>query len=131
MKFKEYLTEEDEEGVLSLSKRVLFTWKGLKIIDTGHGAKRIQQRSELTNDELKQLFREALDKVIRKKVHIGEKIVFWSKKLKQAFITRVEQSKNLTLITFYPRHDKPNVATHPYERQVVVEGETIRVVEID
>ena len=128
MRFQTYLNEG--EGDFDLSKRIVFQWKGHKIVDTGHGKERIEQRNTLTDFQLIKLFQSAIMKVDKKKVKIGEKIVFWSKALKQAFIAKIDDVKDLILLTFYPRHVKPSGANHPFQREVVVEGETLRVVEI-
>ena len=129
MRLHTYLKEG--EGDFDLSKRIVFSWKGHKIVDTQHGKERIEQRNTLTDFQLIKLFQSAIMKVEKKKVKIGEKIVFWSKTLKQAFIAKVDDVKDLILLTFYPRHTKPNMGTHPYQREVVVEGETLRVVDLD
>lgn len=128
MRFETYLNEG--EGDFDLSKRIIFSWKGHKIVDTQHGKERIEQRNTLTDFQLLQMFKSAIEKVEKKKVKIGEKIVFWSKALGQAFIAKVDDVKDLILLTFFPRHKKPSGVNDPWQREVVIEGETLRVVEI-
>lgn len=129
MKFQAYLTEI-KDGEFDLSKRIVFQWKGHKVVDTAHGKERIEQRNELTDFQLLNMFKSAIEKVDKKKVKIGEKVVFWSKALKQAFIAKVDDVKDLILLTFFPRHVKPRGANDPFQREVVIEGETLRIVEI-
>jgi len=129
MRLQTYLSEGD--GDFDLSKRIVFSWKGHKIVDTAHGKERIEQRNTLTDFQLIKMFQSAIMKVDKKKVKIGEKIVFWSKTLGQAFIAKVDDVKDLILLTFYPRHQKPNTDAHPWQREVVIEGESLRVVELD
>lgn len=129
MKFQAYLNEG--EGELALDRRIMFQWKGHKVVDTEHGKQRIKERSTLTDFQFIKLFQSAIQKVISKNVKIGEKVVFWSKTLGQAFIARVDDAKDLILLTFFPRHKKPSGVNDPYQREVVVEGETLRTVELD
>lgn len=129
MRFKTYLKEG--EGDFDLSKRIVFSWKGHKIVDTQHGKERIQQRNTLTDFQLIKLFQSAIEKVEKKKVKIGEKVVFWSKTLGQAFVALIDDVKDIILLTFYPRHVKPSGKNDPFQREVVIEGEQLRIVEID
>jgi len=129
MRFKQYIGEG--EGTLSKSGKVLFSYDGYKIHDTHHGYVRLKQRNTLSDYQLIHMFKSAIEKLQKHKIKVGEKIVFWSKTLGQAFIAKVEDAKDLVLVSFYPRHDKPNTGTHPYQREVVIEGEQIRVMEID
>jgi hypothetical protein len=124
-----YLSEG--EGEFDLSKRIIFQWKGHKVVDSAHGKERIEQRNTLTDFQLIKLFQAAIMKVDKKKVKIGEKVVFWSKALKQAFIAKVDDVKDLILLTFYPRHTKPSGANHPFQSEVVIEGQTLRVIDLD
>jgi len=129
MRFQTYLQEGD--GDFDLSKRIIFSWKGHKVVNTEHGKQRIKQRSDLSDFQLLKMFKSAIEKVEKKKVKIGEKVVFWSKALGQAFIARVDDVKDLILLTFFPRHKKPSGVNDPYQREVVIEGEHMRVVELD
>lgn len=129
MRLETYINEG--KGNLSKSGKVVFEYEGYKILDTHHGYVRMKQRNELSDFQLIKFFKSAITKLKKHKVKIGEKIVFWSKVLKQAFIARIEDSKDLSLVTFYPRHKKPNSDTHPFQREVVVEGQTLRMIEVD
>lgn len=128
MRFHTYLKEGD--GDFDLSKRIVFSWKGHKVVNTEHGKERIKERSDLTDFQILTMFKSAIDKIEKKKIKIGEKIVFWSKTLGQAFIAMVDDVKDLILLTFFPRHKKPSGVNDPFQREVVIEGEQIRIVEI-
>jgi len=129
MRFQRYINEGD--GDFDLSKRIVFSWKGHKVVNTEHGKERIKERSDLTDFQLMKMFQSAIMKIEKKKVKIGEKIVFWSKALGQAFIARIDDVKDLILLTFFPRHKKPSGVNDPFQREVVIEGEHLRVVELD
>lgn len=130
MKFQAYLTEiKDNE--FDMSKRIVFSYKGHKVVNTEHGKQRVKERGTLTDFQWMKMFQSAIEKVDKKKVKIGEKVVFWSKALKQAFIARVDDVKDLIVLTFFPRHVKPRGANDPWQREVVIEGETLRVVNLD
>ncbi len=129
MRFQRYINEGD--GEFNLNKRIIFQWKGHKIIDTQHGKERIEQRNTLTDFQLLNLFKSAIQKIENKSVKIGEKIVFWSKTLGQAFIAKVDDIKDLILLTFFPRHVKPHGTNDPFQREVVIEGEQLRIMELD
>lgn len=129
MRFQRYINEGD--GDFDLSKRIVFSWKGHKVVNTEHGKERIKERSNLTDFQLLTMFKNAIKKIENKSVKIGEKVVFWSKALGQAFIARVDDVKDLILLTFFPRHKKPSGVNDPFQREVVIEGITLRIVEID
>jgi hypothetical protein len=131
MRFHSYLKEDTAEDVLDIDKKVMLKHKGITFLDTYHGHERIQQRNTLKQAELKDLFTTIIDKFIKMKKHVGEHIVFWSRKLKQAVIVGVDARDTLALVTFYPRHEKPNSRTHPFQKEVVLEGKTYTYVEID
>ena len=130
MRFEGYL-KEFAEDVLDTEKRVMLKHKGVVLLDTRHGHDRIKERNTLTPDEMKQLFISAIDKFIKMKKHVGEHISFWSRKQHQAFIAAVDDRTTLSLITYYPRHDKPSRAAHPFQKEVVLEGKICTLVEID
>ena len=118
MRFQTYLNEEVKDGELDLSKHTIFKMGGIRILDTNHGHKRIEQRNTLTDKELIKLFTMAIRKVRKHRVKQGERIVFWSKSLKQAFIAKIKENYNLVLVTFYPRGEKPDPQTHPWQHEV-------------
>jgi hypothetical protein len=130
MRFQHYIYEMADDTV-DLRGQTIFKHAGVTLADTHHAVQRIQQRNELTMEELKRLFAEALDKFKKIKTYVGEKLVFYSKSLKQSFIAAVEGKNDLTLITFYPRKERPNAYTHPDNHDVVLEGVVCRLVEID
>jgi len=128
MRFERYINEGD--GDFDLNKRIVFSWKGHKVVNTEHGKQRIKQRSDITDFQMLTMFKNAIKKIESKSVKIGEKIVFWSKTLGQAFIAKIDDVKDLILLTFFPRHKKPSGVNDPYQREVVIEGEHLRIVEI-
>lgn len=130
MRFQRYLTEMPED-VLDIEKRVMLKHKGVVLVDTRHGHERIKERNTLSMAEMKEMFTSAIEKFIKMKKHVGEHISFWSRKQKQAFIASVDDAKTLALITYYPRHDKPGRDSHPFQKEVVLEGKDITFVEID
>lgn len=130
MRFQSYLKEFVEDD-LDVERRVMIKHKGVALVDTRHGHERILQRNTLKPDEMKELFISAIEKFIKMKKHVGEHISFWSRKQHQAFIAAVDNRDTLALITYYPRHDKPSRASHPFQKEVVLEGKTITYVEID
>ncbi len=130
MRLEKYLTETEREDVVDIGSRSIFKHAGVTLTDTYHGVQRIQQRNELTMEQLKKLFTSAIDKFKRLKTYVGEKIVFYSKSLKQAFIAAVDGKKDMTLVTFYPRKAHPSSFTHPENVDVVLEGIEYRYVEL-
>jgi hypothetical protein len=131
MRFEGYLKEAFGEDVLDVERRVMLKHKGVVLVDTRHGHDRIKERNTLSPAEMKELFTSAIDKFIKMKKHVGEHISFWSRKQHQAFIAAVDDRNTLSLITYYPRHDKPGRASHPFQKEVVLEGKTCTFVEID
>lgn len=128
MKFEQYLIQEGIlDNVLNLGSKFLYFWKNKWIINTKHGLERITQRNNLTVDQLKKLFREAIEKAIELGVHTGEEILFWSKSLKQGFVSAIDKSGNIDLITFLPRgKHQPKTGTE----HIVLESKSYRVVEL-
>ena len=128
MKFKAYLNENVLDDVLNIGSKFLYLWKNKWIINTKHGLDRIIQRNSLSTDELKRLFREAIEKAIQLGVHTGEEILFWSRGLKQGFVSAIDSKGNIDLITFLPRgKHQPKIGTE----HIVLEGKHIRVIEVD
>lgn len=130
MKFQRYLTEMPED-VLDIEKRVMLKHKGVVLVDTRHGHERIKERNTLDREQMKEMFTSAIEKFIKMKKHVGEHISFWSRKQKQAFIAAVDSRDTLSLVTYYPRHNKPSRDAHPFQKEVVLEGKEITFVEID
>jgi len=127
MRFNNYLKESVLDDVLDLGSRFLYFWKNKWIINTAHGLDRIMQRNKLSMSELKRLFREAIEKAINLGVHTGEEILFWSRGLKQGFVSAIDKQGNIKLITFLPRgKHQPKTGTE----HIVLEGKQIRIVEI-
>jgi hypothetical protein len=122
VRFQRYLLEEIGEDELNLKKHAIFKHKGTKMYDTHHAYVRIKQRNELSMDEMKKLFTEAIDKFKQIKTHAGMHLVFWSKQLKQSFIASVDNNdkSRMTMITYYPRGQKPNKDTHPFQHEVTL-----------
>lgn len=125
---KGYISEGVLDDVLSFGSKFLYFWKNKWIINTAHGLERIIQRNKLTISELKLLFKEAIEKAIELGVHTGEEILFWSKSLKQGFVSTIDPQGNIKLITFLPKgkHQPKSGTEH-----IVVEGKQIRIIEID
>lgn len=124
--FKQFLDENILDDVLDLGSKFLYFWKNRWVINTKHGFERIMKRSKLTKDELKTLFRNAIKKLSKIGASAGDNILFFSKSLKQGFVSAVDDKGNLRLITFLPRgKDFPKPGTE----KVVVEGieEEIRI----
>lgn len=116
------------DNVLSMGSKFLYFWKNKWIINTAHGLERIIQRNMLSVDDLKRLFKEAIEKALELGVHTGEEILFWSKSLKQGFVSAIDPQGNIKLITFLPKgkHTPKDGTEH-----IVVEGKQIRIIEID
>ncbi|NIU01485.1 MAG: hypothetical protein GWN01_11385 [Nitrosopumilaceae archaeon] len=129
-----YVNEGVLDDVLNLGSRFLYFWKNKWIINTKHGLERILQRNKLTRKELKRLFREAIEKAIELGVHTGENILFWSKGLKQGFVSAVDPQGNIKLITFLPRgkHDPRKGQQKGKETEhVVLENTQYRIIELE
>lgn len=136
--FKEFskLEENILDDVLNLGSKFLYFWKNKWILNTKHGLERILQRSKLKIDQLKQLFRKAIEKVNTMKTDVGQTFLFYSKSLNQGFISAVGEQGNLNLITFLP---PGRSFPKPGTQKVVIESlegeqlefENITVVELD
>ena len=125
---KGYLNEGVLDNVLNLNSKFMYFWKNKWIINTAHGLDRILQRNKLTTDEMKRLFKVAIEKSIELGVHVGEEILFWSKGLRQGFVSAIDNQGNIKLITFLPRgKHQPKTGTE----HVVVESKQYRVIELD
>lgn len=129
MKLQQHLIDEGVlDGVLNLGSKFMYFWKGKWIINTKHGLDRIMQRNTLKKEQIAQLFKEAIEKAIQMGVHTGEEILFWSKSLKQGFVSAIDKQGNIDLITFLPRgKHQPKTGTE----HVVLEGKQTRVIIID
>lgn len=126
MRFEQYLNEGLDD-ILNIGSRYLYHWKNKWIINTKHGLDRIGQRNKLTADELKRLFKEAIEKTIELGTHVGEEILFWSKSLKQGFVSAIDSQGNIDLITFLPRgKHQPKTGTE----HIVLESKQYRVIEL-
>jgi len=101
--FREEITmlEGVVDDVLNMGSKFLYRWKEKWIFNTHHGFDRIKERSKLTIDELKKLFRNAIEKVKDFRGNVGKNILFYSKSLNQGFVSAVEPT-GLSLITFLP-----------------------------
>ena len=129
MRFKGYL--EESAGVLDFNSTHIFQMDGYTVNTSKHGVERIFQRNTLSNEQLKKLFQEAIDKLKAGAVRAGEEILFWSKSLHQAFVSKITDPKHIKIITFLPR-DKHHISKDsPDTREVVVEGTQYRVVVIE
>lgn len=123
-----YIKEGVLDNVLSLGSKFLYFWKNKWIINTAHGLDRIIQRNKLSVEDLKRLFKEAIEKALELGVQTGEEILFWSKSLKQGFVSAIDPQGNIKLITFLPKgKHQPKTGTE----HVVVEDKQIRIIEID
>jgi len=125
-KLQNYLVSEGIlDDVLNLGSKFMYFWKNKWIINTKHGLDRIGQRNKLTTTELKRLFKEAIEKSIELGVRAGEEILFWSKSLKQGFVSAIDNQGNIDLITFLPRgkHQPKDGTEH-----VVLEGKQTRTI---
>ena len=128
MKFYNYLNEGMLEDVLNLGSRFLYYWKNKWVINTKHGLERIVQRNSLSMDQLRKLFRNAIEKSIQLGIKVGEEVLFWSKGLQQGFVSAIDPQGNIKLITFLPKgKHQPKQGTE----HIVVESKQIRVIEID
>jgi hypothetical protein len=128
---KETIEEGILDDVLNLGSRFLYYWKKKWILNTKHGIERIIQRSRLSIQELKFLFKNAIEKFTKLKAKAGAEFLFYSKSLKQGFISVVERDGNLKLITFLPRGKS---FPKPGTKKMVIEGveyENITYVELD
>ena len=129
MRFEQYLTEDMTQNVINWGKKMFFHWKSMWIVDTKHGAERLEQRNKLSDKQLAKLFRRAIEIAIEARFTIGDKVLFISNKLKQAFIGAMDRNGNMVLVTFYPRNAHPN--PRKGEGVVLLEGKQIKVVELD
>lgn len=99
----EPLTENVIDGVVDLGSKFLFHWRNHWIVNTKHGMDRIIERSKLSLDQLKFLFQKSLEKLASMKTRIGETVLFFSRSLNQGFVSAINSSGDLTLITFLPK----------------------------
>jgi len=123
--FKEYLEQPplDEnvlQDVLSLSSRFMYFWNNLWILNTKHGGERIGERNKLSADQIKVLFKRALDKLANLKLALNKEVLFFSRSLNQGFVS-VVVPEGLKLITFLP---KGKSFPKPGTDKLVVESET-------
>jgi hypothetical protein len=129
MRLERYiLTEGIIDDVIDDTKKCMYHWKNTCIIKSVHGLDRIAERNKLTMEQLKVLFKKAIEKAIELGVHTGEEILFWSKSLQQAFVSAITPDGDIKLITFLPRGKH---TAKPGTEHVVVEGKQIRIVELD
>ncbi len=128
--YNDRINEGILDDVLNMGSKYLYFWKNTWIINTFHGFKRIVERNKLSSDDIKRLFQEAIEKTLQIGVEVGEEILFWSKSLKQGFVSAIDPQGNITLITFLPKGKH-----HPLSgtEHIVIEGteKQIRVIRID
>ncbi|KFZ26286.1 MAG: hypothetical protein KQ78_01459 [Candidatus Izimaplasma bacterium HR2] len=123
-----YIKEGVLDNILNMSSKFLYFWKNKWIINTHHGLERITQRNKLSANDLKNLFKKAIEKAIQLGVHTGEEILFWSKSLKQGFVSAIDPQGNIKLITFLPKgKHQPKTGTE----HIVLESKQYRIIEID
>lgn len=130
MRFKQYLTEDKTQNVLNWGKEMLFHWKNMWIVDTIHGEERLKQRNKLSDKQLKKLFRETIEAAIERGMRYGDKALFVSRKLKQELVGAIDRAGNLVLVTFLPHNVKSITYAHPEEDVILIEGETLPIVEV-
>lgn len=135
--FKEYLEENILNDVLNLGSKFMYFWKNTWIINTKHGMERILQRSNLTTEQLKKLFKNAIEKAKEIGAKTGENILFFSRSLNQGFVSAVG-SDGLRLITFLPpgksfaKDDTKKVVTEGFDGELLDEAvEISHFVELD
>lgn len=134
--FKEYLSENILDDVLNLGSRYLYFWKNTWVLNTKHGAERIDQRSHLAPEQLKKLFKGAIEKLKTMSAKVGDNILFFSRSLNQGFVSNVG-TDGLRLITFLPRGKSfakdgtQKVVTESCEDGTIIEHEIHHTVEID
>lgn len=132
MRLRRYIAES--EGILDLNSVHIYQEGGYVVNNSKHGTERVWQRNKLSPDELKKLFSEAIGKLKNGAVRVGEIIMFWSKSLKQAFVSKITDPRHIKIITFLPRNKHFISPDSPETQEVVVEGidmTSVRVVEID
>ena len=133
--FKEYLDENILNDVLNLGSRFMYFWNGTWVLNTKHGLERILQRSQLKQEQLKTLFRHAIEKAKTLGAKVGENILFFSRSLNQGFVSSIGKD-GIHLITFLPpgksfaKDDTKKVVTEDFEGQLI-ECEIHHYVEIE
>lgn len=135
--FKQKCIEEGIlDNVLNMGSKFLYFWRNHWILNAAHGLERIIQRMKLSIDQLKLLFKTAIEKFDKMSTEVGQEILFYSKSLNQGFVSVVDNGGNLKLITFLPPgRSNPKPGTE----KIVVESlegeemtfENILIVEID
>ena len=80
---KETIEEGILDDVLNLGSKFMYFWKKKWILNTKHGMERIIQRSKLKIDELKFLFKSAINKLTKLKAKAGDEFLFFSRSLQQ------------------------------------------------
>ena len=134
--FKEYLEENVLNDVLNLTSKYLYFWKDTWILNTKHGLERILQRSTLKPDQLKKLFKTAIEKAKSIGAKVGENILFFSRSLNQGFVSSIG-SDGIRLITFLPpgksfaKDDTRKIVTESCDDGSVVEHQIDHYVELD
>jgi len=133
--FKDYLESVETppldenilQDVLNLGSRFMYFWKNLWIINTKHGGERIGERNQLTKDQMKVLFKRALDKLANLKIALNKEILFFSRSLNQGFVS-VVVPEGLKLITFLP---KGKQFPKPGTDKMIIEAENGKQIEVD
>lgn len=101
--FKDYLIAEGAvDDVLNMGSKYFYHWKDKWILASKHGIERIFERSSLSKEQLKKLFKNAIERLKTIKVNLEDTVLFYSKSLEQGFISAVDR-EGLRLITFLPR----------------------------
>jgi hypothetical protein len=123
---------KESDGVMNLDSNVLYKKDEYEIINTRHGAERIDQRSELDKDQLKTLFDRIVEKAKKLGREVQANILFYSKSLRQGIVTAFDRVKHaIKIITFLPRSKH---FAKPGTSEIVVEGVTysnLLIIEID
>lgn len=137
-RFKDFCIEEGVlDNVLNMGSKFLYFWHQKWIINTKHGLERIVQRMKLSVEQLKVLFRNAIESFEKMSRKAGDEILFYSKSLQQGFVSVVQPDGNLKLITFLPpgrSNPKPGTEKLVIESMCGDEEytfENIEIVEID
>jgi hypothetical protein len=134
--FKDYLEENILNDVLNLGSKYLYFWKDTWVLNTKHGLERILQRSTLKPEQLKKLFKSAIEKAKSIGAKVGENILFFSRSLNQGFVSSIAKD-GIHLITFLPpgksfaKDDTKKVVTESMDDGSIVEHQIHHFVEID
>lgn len=118
-RFREFLGEGILDDVLNLGSKFLYFWKSKWILNTKHGYERIAERLQISIDELKKLFKTAIESAITHGVEKGKTYLFYSQSLRQGFVAAGANGGNIELITFLP---KGKSYPKPGTERIVVEG---------